>query len=271
MKVIVFLSTGRCGTQFFTRYLAAAAGDRAVVTHEPIGAKYAPKQTLRASSLDELLPRYPAVDAHFAEIARVINAGQTYVETGWPVFSWVPLLIDRFGDELLLMHLTRHPVTYAQSLASLQFYAPDRKDRFALLARLHPDDPGVKHREYGAHWDSLNDVERSLFQWLEINGWAEELRSAHPDSFLTVRSEDVLAKPEGLVEAMVEREPFLAEVFRERADVERVVDKLGWSRTGDARRPVEVDGRSLRLSPEVPRLAERYGYSMDSSQAKKLT
>ena len=35
--------------------------------------------------------------------------------------------------------------------------------------------------------------------------------------------------------------------------------------------PVEVDGRSLRLSPEVPRLAERYGYSMDSSQAKKLT
>jgi len=270
VKVIVFLSTGRCGTQFFTRYLAAAAGDRAVVTHEPIGAKYAPKQTLRASSLEELLPRFPAVDAHLAEIAQVAGDGRTYVETGWPVFSWIPLLIDRFGAELLLVHLTRHPVTYAHSLASLQFYAPDRKDRFALLARLHPEDPGVRHREYAARWDSLNDVERSLFQWLEINTWAEELRSAHPEPFLSMRSEDVLARPERLVEAMVEREPSLAEVFRGRPEVDRVVDKLGWSRTGDARRALDVDARTLRLSPAVPKLAERYGYAMDSSEAEEL-
>src|SRR5205085_2334669 len=143
-----------------------AAGGREGVAVLPVAGKDAAEQTLRAPSLEELLPRYPAVGAHFAEIARVAGAGQTYVETGWPVFSWVPLLIDRFGDEALLVHLARHPVTYAHSLASLQFYAPERKDRFALLARLHPEDPGVKHREYAAQWDSLNDVERSLFQWL---------------------------------------------------------------------------------------------------------
>jgi hypothetical protein len=266
VKLIVFLSTGRCGTQFFTRYLADAAGGRAVVMHEPIRAKYAPKHTLRAPDLEQVLSRYAPVAHHVDEIARIVDSGKVYVETGWPMFSWIPLLLGRFGEQALAVHLTRHPVQYAYSLASLDFYSPHREDAYVRLARLHPADPGVKHREYAAEWDSLNPVERSLFQWLEVNTWAEELKSACPDSFITLGSEDVLASPEVLLESMIEREPSLADVFADRPGALGTVDALGWSRARHARKQrltIDFDAESLRYSPAVPRLARRYGYSMD--------
>jgi hypothetical protein len=266
VKLIAFLSTGRCGTQFFTRYLADAGGGRAVVEHEPIKAKYAPKHTLRAPDLEQVLPRFAPVERHLDEIAQIVETGKVYVETGWPNFSWIPLLVDRFGEQALVVHLTRHPVQYAYSLASLMFYSPHRKDAYVRLARLHPADPGVKHGEYAAQWKSLNPVERSLFQWLEVNTWAEELKSARPASFITLRSEDLLASPQVLVESMIERAPSLADVFPGRPSATDTVDALGWSPTRHARKrqlTIDFEPESLRCSPAVPRLAERYGYSMN--------
>ena len=122
MELIVFLSPGRCGTQFFATYLRDAAGDRAVVRHEPLRAQYAPKLTLRAPDLDRLLPSYPPVQRHFEMITRIIEAGRVYVETGWPGSSpgfrgfW-----ERFGDQALAVHLTRNPIRFAFSLASHGF------------------------------------------------------------------------------------------------------------------------------------------------------
>jgi hypothetical protein len=258
MKLIIFLSTGRCGTQFFMRYLAGSASDRAVVTHEPVEADYAPKYSLRAPDLEELLSKYPSVRAHFDEIARIGDGGQVYIETGWPSFSWVPLLLHRFGDEAMVVHVTRNPVRFAFSFASHRFFGtmrPRRRDAYVHLAQLHPADPGVKHRQYETQWDSLNPVEKSLFQWLEVNAWAEELKAAHPESFVTLRAEDALAQPELLLESILERRPQLADVFRERPTPPGVVDEY--------RRTIRFQVESVRYLPEVQALADQYGYSMD--------
>jgi hypothetical protein len=262
LKLVLFLSTGRCGTQFFTRYLASAGGSRAVVLHEPIRAGYAPKSALRAPDLNELLSKLPAVREHLDRIAEIVEGGTLYVETGWPVFPWIPLLLDRFGEDTLVVHLTRDPVRFAFSLASIRFYSPERRGGYVRLGRLEPTDPGVKHREYAAQWNSLNPVERALFQWLEINAWAEELKVRSPGHFLMLRSEDALARPGTLLEGMIERRPSLASVFCEPPVTPGVVDKQP-SRE-------EVDAQSLLCSADVPRLAEQYGYSPNGRAGARL-
>jgi hypothetical protein len=262
MKLIVFLSTGRCGTQFFMRYLAGAAADRAVAAHEPIEADYAPKYTLRAPDLEQLLPKYPSVREHLDEIATIGEGGQVYIETGWPSFSWIPLMLRRFGDEAIVVHLIRNPVHFAFSFASHRFFGtarPRRKDALVQLAQLHPTDPGIKYREYEAQWDSLNPVEKSLFQWLEVNAWAEELKAAHPERFVTVRAEDAWSQPELLLESLLGLEPRLTAVFRDRPAPPGVVDDYSLT--------IKFAVESLRYLPEVRRLADRYGYSMDLDDA----
>lgn len=281
MELIVFLSPGRCGTQFFATYLRDAAADRAVVRHEPLRAQYAPKLTLRAPDLDRLLPSYPPVQRHFEKITRIIEAGRVYVETGWPVFSWIPWFLERFGDQALAVHLTRNPMRFAFSLASHGFFSPELRlarasangapvlpDLYPQLAELHPNDPGVKHHDYAEQWDSLNPVEKSLFQWLEVNTWAEELKAAHPDRFVTFRAEDALAQPEILSDGIIARRPRLADVFRDRPAPPGVVDKyrmtgltLEAGRVNERTLGFDVD--SLRYSPAVAQLATQYGYSMD--------
>jgi hypothetical protein len=262
VKLVVFLSTGRCGTQFFTKYLHRASGGRArgraVVVHEPIASHYAPKQTLRAD-LDEALPRHELVRRHFDEIARITDEGRLYVETGWPVFPWIPWLLRRYGDEALVVHLTRNPVRFAYSMASHGFYPPDGAEHpFTHTAMLHPGDPGVRHRDYRPSWDELNPVEKCLFLWLEVNTWAEELKSAQPEKFVAFRSEDVLPRPATLLDGMIKRRPELADVFRDRPPPPPVTD-IFQNRIG-----FEVD--SLRYPPEVAQLAAHYGYAMDSDE-----
>jgi hypothetical protein len=260
VKAIVFLSTGRCGTQFVATYLDQAAGDRAVVVHEPIGPRYAPKKTLRAPDLDAVLPDYPAVQRHFKKLEREIEGGDLHVETGWPLCTWVPWFLRRFGDEALVVHLVRDPVPFAHSLASHFFYSPEQP--FELVTRMsefHPTDPGVKHTGYSAIWDQLNPVEKSLFQWLEINTWAEELKAAWEEHFVTFRFEDLMPDPAMLIEGMSERRPELADVFRDRPPSPGVVDQ--WPQT------TRVQVETLRYMPEVAELAARYGYSMDRAPA----
>ena len=260
MKAIVFLSTGRCGTQFVATYLGEAAGERAVVVHEPIGPRYAAKQTLRAPDLDALLADHPAVQRHFNRLGRVVEAGQLYVETGWPLFPWVPWFLDRFGEEALVVHLTREPVRFAHSLASRLFYSPQQPNElWPQLSELHPSDPGVRHEHYASLWHDLDAVEKSLFQWLEINTWAEELKEEWAERFVTLRSEDVLADPGVLLDSLIERRPELAGVFGERPPAPGVVDR--WPQAGRS------EEQPLRYLPEVAELAARYGYSMDGTRA----
>jgi hypothetical protein len=264
VKLIVFLSAGRCGTQLFRTYLGEAAGARAVVEHEPLGARYEPKNALRAPDLDLLLRSHPAVQRHFDEISRTTETGKMYVETGWPVFPWIPWLLRHFGDEAFVVHLVRNPVRYAFSLASHGYFAQRQVDsRYFRLAQLEPTDPGVKHHEYGPDWETLNPVEKCLFQWLEINAWAEELKALHPEHFLTVRSEDVLARPGLLIERLIERRPELAHVFQSPSASPGLVDK--WQRG------IRFEVKSLRYSPEVVELGERYGYSMDVDENDIVT
>jgi hypothetical protein len=262
-KIIIFLSTGRCGTQFFTSYLSQVVDrTKSVVVHEPLGASYSPRTNLRTDNLKGALENYPIVKEHFKRIAHNKNNKHLYIETGWPIFPWIPYLLDTFGKDVLVVHLLRHPIRFAFSWASHGFYNQKRNDNFAKLGSLQPTDPGVMFRAYRSIWSSLNPVERSLFQWLEVNKWAEELKKQYPGQFITLKSEEMLEAPEKLLKHLQAAMPELEEFFTNRPQLTTLVDSVHF-------KPSNLKLKSLRFISAVKHLADKYGYSMQVDQDTK--
>ena len=176
MVALFIYSTGRCGTQALARYFAANLGERAVVEHEPLGARWAPRIALRHPNLPSLRRKLPEVDRHLDRIARTLADGLDYVETGWPAFAWYPYLKSLMGADFRWVHLVRNPLYVAGSLVTRGCYDPRRaQPEYAALAQLVPTDHGVSCHDLAVEWRKLSQYEKCLFQWLEINRYAVEL------------------------------------------------------------------------------------------------
>ena len=184
-RATFFLSTGRCGTQWFHDTLPKVCGGGAVITHEPLLGDYRPKRHLRnAAGLAE----DARFQAHLSEVTRLLDDGRPYIETGWPCDPAVPLFVDRLGNRAGFVHLVRNPVNVALSLATHRVYA---RDDWIGTGALDPFDPGVVQKDLAARWEGMTDYERTLFWWTEVNLYIEELKRECPDhEFLLVRYED---------------------------------------------------------------------------------
>lgn len=187
----MFISTGRCGTQWLTAALSELHPELSV-EHEPIGPLYSPRRFFRRWGNPECVLAVPEVRDH---LERVEAGTHPYVETGWPLFTALPLLAARMPERLRVVHLVRHPVPTALShLAHSSYAGSPRDDAFTRLATLGPQDPGVFHPEYAERWGSLTPYEKCLFWWTEVNLFGREFPQRAPQvPFLRLRSEDLLA------------------------------------------------------------------------------
>jgi len=190
--VVVFLSAGRCGTQWLADTLGALY-PQLLVAHEPIGPLYAPRRTFRRWGDDgRRLPQRARRHLDWIESLK-----RPYVETGWPLFGGLPALVAR----LRVVHLTRHPVPSALSHATHSSYAGSpRADAYTRLATLGPEDERVFQPHYAQRWPSLSPYEKCLFWWTEVQLLAFELSAREPQvPILGLRSEDLLAgEPDSL-------------------------------------------------------------------------
>jgi hypothetical protein len=257
-KLTLFLSTGRCGTQWLARHLSELYPDEADVTHEPLGALYKPSLYFR--SYDE--PRRPleldAVRAHVERIAATLET-RSYIETGWPSFAAVPMFIELFGDRTRLVHLVRHPVPTSVSHSVHQlFYGSPRVDDYTRHATLHPALPGAFQRELNGHWTRMSAFERCLFWWTELNLYALELRERFPQvPQLTIRSEEMLSgDPEAI--AMLLAHLGLSDTGELAGRTAGVEDR--WHHRTDR----DLDWSAIRRYPRALALAERFGYDVDA-------
>lgn len=192
--VTMFISTGRCGTQWLTTALAELHPELRV-EHEPIGPLYSPRRFFRRWEDPEAVLEVPAVREH---LEGVLAGRRAYVETGWPLFSALPLLAERIPERLRVVHLVRHPVPTALShLAHSSYADSSRDDAFTRLATLGPEDPQVFHPEYAAWWGEISPYEKCLFWWTEVNSFGLEFPQRAPEiPFLRIRAEDLLGGEE---------------------------------------------------------------------------
>ncbi len=192
MSVATFvLSTGRCGTQWLARALAACYPDRLAVEHEPLHARYRPREALRhAATPLAAAPLPPAVADHAAAIdARL--AAHDYVECGHPAWSTIPRLAERFRGRVRIVHLVRHPVPTSLSWLTHQAFAPPLLPHLAEKILLSPFDDGVRFPDYQARWPDLSPFEKCLYYWTEVNAFGLEWASRLDAPWLRLRMEDL--------------------------------------------------------------------------------
>lgn len=251
---MAFLSTGRCGTQWLTASLREHYPDGLTVEHEPLGPLYRPRTYFRSYADPGAVLAVPEVRDHVERIA----SEHHYVETGWPVFAALPLLAERFGDRLRVVHLTRHPIPTALShLAHSSYAGSPRDDAYTSHATLGPSDPNVFHPEYADRWDDLTPYEKCLFWWTEVNlfglEFPERLASI---PFLRVQSERLLGGERDALERLVE---FMELPWDDAwvGQTQHVVDR--WQHRTDR----DVDPLQVLGHPATVDAARRLGYDIE--------
>ena len=200
-KATFFLSTGRCGTQWLQKTLSTVYRAEARVTHEPVKAPYKARRYLRAyDKFDELLSSRP-VTQHLQGIDETLKT-KIYIETGWPSYPVLPFIIDQLEGRVRVVHLVRHPVLTALSLATHKMY--NHHLDWAKGFAINPFDPGVIQKELTAQWHTMNMYEKCLFWWTEINLYALELQEKYPDlEFFFLRYEDLFGENIEVMSALV--------------------------------------------------------------------
>ncbi len=144
--------------------------------HEPLTFKYSPRTLMRSPLPFKEHPNFSVIDTHVHQINDTLRS-RAYLETGWPVIGALPLMYDVFGSEVKIVHLTRHPVYSACSMATHGYYLSGRNDGYTAYAILQPSDPGVIHARFNDRWPHMSVFERCLFHWTEINTYALDLRA----------------------------------------------------------------------------------------------
>lgn len=252
--LVVFLSTGRCGTQWLAATLRELSADSIEVEHEPLGPLYRPRRFFRCYEHPEAILEVPEVRRHVERIAQIDH----YVETGWPVFAAIPMLARRFPGRLRVVHLTRHPVPTALShLAHSSYAGSARDDDYTRMATLGPVDANVRHPEYAERWSDLTPYEKCLYWWTEVHSFGLELPERLPDvPFMRVKAEEMLAGDEATLNRLASHIE-IANGGALAALTNRTVDR--WRHHTD----LDVDPLQVLDHAATAAVAGRLGYSAD--------
>jgi hypothetical protein len=237
---VFFVSTGRCGTQWLAKHLAATYADLATVAHEPLHDRYRSRELLACPDLVGA-PSEALIHAHANRIERILEASD-YVECGWPSWGAIPFLAQRFAGRMQVVHLTRHPVPTACSWVTHGMYRP------AVIPGLHPEkvpvspfDPGAALVEFQEQWDQLDPFQRNLYFWAEVHCFALRCEKSLGLPWFRVRFEELFS-----TEALSTLAGFLGvplrsaliEAIASREDEHRSLTDIWWDVGSAARLPV---------------------------------
>lgn len=169
-RAVFVLSTGRCTTQALARAVAGLVPG-AVVEHEGLNARYMPRRVYRKPrALARALERSGEIEAKFREIEDLIATGRRYVDTGWPVYAWIPYLRSRLVDAMGFVHLVRNPFDFAASMLTHRFYVTSN-GRYKKQGVIFGTDKKLIHSALAAGWEGFSAYEKCLFHWLELNAF----------------------------------------------------------------------------------------------------
>lgn len=176
---VFFLSTGRCGTKWFSDLLQR---DRSLaVFHQPV-----PSLALQGRKIYEFLAKeggkltekeksmikelfWAAREDH---IRYTYKTGKRYLETNNYITFFAPVLAEIFPDARFV-HLVRHPGEFVRSGMSRKYYTETTMDR----VRLSPVDEEMK-----SSWNSMGRLSKTAWLWNETNSRIEEMLENMPVS-----------------------------------------------------------------------------------------
>lgn len=169
---VFFLSTGRCGTKWFSKLLSF--DPQFAIFHQPT-----PSLALQSKVVYELLLRKnwqmdPNEESLIKEIfwsARedylryTYKTGKRYVETNNYVTFFAPVLKQIFPDALFI-HLVRHPGEFVRSGIDRNYYSRSSADDYKRIEPVSGPD--------GDQWETMNQIGKTAWLWKETNRFIKE-------------------------------------------------------------------------------------------------
>lgn len=260
---VLFLSTGRCGTQSVANVLKQLCNEFAVVEHEPIEFGYRPNLYFRCDPDYFTKNKNEQVCNHLETIKETLK-NRLYIETGWPCYSHIPFFIEALNNKAKIIHLIRDPVKVAASLTTHDFYNPANSNGFNLYGALSPYIEGTVMQEYQTRWEKMSRFEKCLYHWAEINLyglWLQETYRKTP--FLRIKAEDLFEKPEVMYRQIMK---FIGIPWQKDINMEsHHIDN--YSRRTRER----INPELLLQHPEIIRLMNKFSYSESSITGDSVT
>ncbi len=169
------MSTGRTSTQYLHKLLSSGT-PKAIVVHEGVGAFYKPARVFRNKRFQRVIQNTPKLANHFDEISQYLEDNNTFIDTGWPSFSWIPYLKERYQEAFRFAHLVRNPFSVAASLSTHGIFEQGG-GMFRKHGIIRPDLPNVKYPQFKEEFEEFLPFEKGLYHWLEVNRYLQEHHS----------------------------------------------------------------------------------------------
>ncbi len=174
---VFFLSTGRCGTNWFTMLLSRDKSVKAF--HEPrpnfgvqgrVAYELYSGKDFKVSPNEELLLQEIFLTGREQHLRYSFKTQRRFVETNNQVTFLAPAIFQLF-PEAKFVHLNRHPGEFVRSALRRKFYNnTDDIKRIVPLA----NDP------YHKSWDVLSTLEKNSWLWMATNRFIERFKTTLP-------------------------------------------------------------------------------------------
>lgn len=168
---VFFLSTGRCGTKWFSDVLSF--NKDLMVLHNPIPSlarqskevfwlfKNATNNELKMKMAQEIFLTGREQYLRFS-----YKSDKRYIETNNYITFFAPILAEIFPDSRFV-HLYRHPADFVRSGIRRGYYQPGNEDD---IKRIIPSDSNED-------WQSYSRVEKVGWLWNQTNSFIEQFKS----------------------------------------------------------------------------------------------
>ena len=257
------VSPGRSGTRFLYSTFLENFSDKGYVSHELLHPNVA-KPAVFHRGYDKSTQIEMLRDPRILDLTRfwLQQAKQgPVVDFGFTMSSLIPAFYEKFGEQLRILVLHRHPISVAASFAIRGHYTQDKSPAWAIS----PMHARVLYPQFKKHWDSLSRFEKCLFRWLEVTMYGLELSNIFPDVPYLIMPSDRIFKSD---EALREVADFLG--FPTTQQIKRSQDKNISEIQYLERWPVESEWRGYKKFPELIELAERLGYNMEENYVAEI-
>lgn len=198
MTVYFVISTGRCGTQWLTETMQQWHKDF-VVQHEPLHFGYRPDIN---RVQQPLLHNAKLLENHLAYIQQQLDAGKTYIETGFPSWRHLDWFRQQLGHKVRVIHIHRDPLETVSSLFKLNAFVPPLLSHLPTKNLYLPGSELDFLHQYQELWPQLDPAEKNLWYWAEVQWQALTYQQQWPehdwlslsfDTLFSTQTKEVLA------------------------------------------------------------------------------